>query len=253
VLVLNPDGTGSAGGPIDSYTPTNFAALQSGDTDLGSTAPAMLPVPPSSKVSHLAIQVGKDGLLRLLNLDNLSGQGGPGHTGGSLGTDLPVPQGGEVLASPAVWVNPADASTWLFVATYNGVAGLKLIVDSGGNPSLSSVWIYQSGASSPLVANGVLYIASSGTVRALAPTTGTLLWSSTIGNIHWESPVVANATLYISDESGFLNAFALPGTAPVPALPRVDAGLLGAVLWIVALRGLSRRMRITAPPRVPSR
>ena len=36
VLALKPDGTGAGGGmPMDSYTPTDLAALESGDVDLG--------------------------------------------------------------------------------------------------------------------------------------------------------------------------------------------------------------------------
>ncbi len=74
VLALNPDGTGNASGdPVDSYTPATFQHLDDADLDLGSTAPAILPTPPGCAVPHLAVQGGKDGRIRLLNLDNLSG------------------------------------------------------------------------------------------------------------------------------------------------------------------------------------
>jgi outer membrane protein assembly factor BamB len=211
ILALNPDGTGVAGGnPLDSYTPTNYASLQSSDADLGSTAPAILPAPAGSSVQHLAVQGGKDAKLRLLNLDNLSGQGGPGHTGGEIGTPISVPQGGQVLTQPAVWVNPADNSTWVFVGTGNGISGLKLGL-SGTTPVLQSMWQKTGGGSSPLIANGVLFFAGSNRIQALDPTTGAQLWQdTTIGGIHWESPVVANGMLYITDESGKLNAYALP-------------------------------------------
>ncbi|HKF44677.1 MAG TPA: PQQ-binding-like beta-propeller repeat protein, partial [Thermoanaerobaculia bacterium] len=42
VFALAPDGSGINGGPLDSYTPTNYASLESGDVDLGSTGPAIL-------------------------------------------------------------------------------------------------------------------------------------------------------------------------------------------------------------------
>jgi outer membrane protein assembly factor BamB len=247
VFKLNPDGTGAGGAPLDSYTPTTFQQLQNADLDLGSTAPAILPTPAQSTVVHLALQSGKDAILRLLNLDNLSGQGGPGHTGGSIGTDIPVPQGGEVVTAPAVWVNPGDGSTWAFVGNSNGVAGLKLVIDASGNPSLSAVWHITVGTSSPLVANGILYVASTdNNVRALAPTTGAQLWQGAIGGIHWESPVIANGTLYITDESGFLSAFR--STASVPAMPQVGTGILGGVLCISALRFLKRRRLPSSRP-----
>src|SRR5262249_9717195 len=85
VLALHVDGTGVNAGPIDSYTPTNFQQLSLNDEDLGGMAPARIPVPTASRVPHLAMQAGKDGMLRLLNLDNLSGQGIPGQTGARSG------------------------------------------------------------------------------------------------------------------------------------------------------------------------
>jgi outer membrane protein assembly factor BamB len=242
VLELNPDATGALGGPVDSYTPATFQNLQNADSDLGSTAPAILPAPASSAFPHLGLQAGKDGVLRLLNLDNLSGQSGgpsPGHTGGELQT-LNVPQGGQVVTAPAVWVNPADGSTWAFVANASGVAGLKLVIGAGGSPTLGTMWHGTTGGTSPLVANGVLYFASPGNVYALEPTKGTELWHGSIGGIHWESPVVANGTLYVTDESGNLTAFAA-SLASVPALSPAAMGLLAAALWLFGLRRTGAR------------
>jgi hypothetical protein len=227
VMALTLDGVGSGGQPLDTYTPGNFQLLENGDTDVGSTAPAILPTPTSSHVRDLAVQSGKDGQLRLLNLSNLSSQGGPGHTDGQVGSVVGVPQGGEVFTTIAVWVNPADGSTWAFVANGNGVSGLRLSVDASGNPSLVTMWTGTTGGTSPIVANNVLYVAKSANLRAIEPTTGTQLWQSTsIGNIHWESPVVSNGTLYIVDESAHLSAFVAPAAA-APAMP-------GGAIWIAA-------------------
>ncbi len=214
VLELHPDGTGSGGNPIDSYTPTNFEQLQNTDADLGSTAPAILPasaIPSASQYKDVAVQGGKDGDLRLLNLDNLSGQGGPGHVGGEIQI---VSVGGQVLAQPAVWVNPADGSIWVFVVGSSTITGFDLTVDSNGIPHLQSQWSQPDGAqSSPLVANGVLYDAHNSVIEARDPVTGSQLWhDTTIGGIHWESPIVANGKLYISDESGNLTAYSLGAT-----------------------------------------
>jgi hypothetical protein len=207
VLALNPDGTGASAGPLDSYTPTDFAALSHNDADLGSTAPAILPVPASSRVQHLGAQSGKDGLIRLINLDNLSGRGAPGYTGGEVAVTS-VPQGSEVNRALAVWVNPADKSTWVFVANDEGISGLRLEVDGSGNPSLVSQWKEGPYAGSPIVANGVLFCAGGNRLRALNPASGAVLWTSPpIGGTHWESPVVANGIVYIADESGNLSAF----------------------------------------------
>ncbi len=208
VISLHPDGSSSAGNPLDSYTPTNFQNLQDADLDLGSTAPAILPPAPGS-FPHLAVQGGKDGTIRLLNLDQLGGQNGVGHTGGEVFT-MAVPMGGLILTQPAVWTNPADQSIWIFVSDGNGTAALQLTISAGGSPSLAARWT-GAGGTSPLVANGVLFIARSGTISALNPINGNLLWSdSHIGPLHWESPIVANGILYVTDSSGELTAYALP-------------------------------------------
>lgn len=217
VFALHPDGTAINGLPLDSYTPADYQQLQDDDEDLGSTAPAILPVPATSTVRHLAVQSGKDAKLRLLNLDNLSGQGGPGHVGGEVGPVIAVPQGNEVLTAPAVWVNPHDHSTSMFIANDNGISGLQLTVSMTGLASLNPVWQQPNGGTSPLITNGVLYYAGDGTIRALDPVTGNQLWSDPLGGgTHWESPIVANGALYITDENGGLTAYALPGQSGTP-------------------------------------
>ena len=229
VLALNPDGTGINGGPLDSYTPTNYQQLDNQDLDLGSTSPVLLPAIPGSRFPHVAVQSGKEGKINLLNLDNLSGQGGPGHTGGEL-EQIDVPQGGEVLPTPAVWTSPADGTVWVFVANGSGISAQQLSADCSGNPHLNFRWQDTSGGtSSPIVANNVLFYAYGGQINAVDPTSGTQLWSDTsIGGIHWESPIVANGMLYLTDENGKLNAWhtnaavatatALPTNTPTPAL-----------------------------------
>jgi hypothetical protein len=210
VLAIHPDGTGSSGNPLDAYTPTNYQQLQDQDADLGSTAPAILPVPAASSVQHLAAMSGKDGKLRLLNLDDLSGQGGPGHTGGEVDSVINVPQGGLVLTQPAVWVNPVDQTTWVFIADGNGISGLRLSLGAGNVPQLNPMWTNPTGGTSPILANNVLYYYS-GHIHGLEPTTGNELWTNSYnGGMHWETPIVVNGVVYISDEASRLTAYSLP-------------------------------------------
>ena len=172
--------------------------------------PAILPVPANSSVQHLAVQSGKDAKLRLINLANLSGQGGPGHVGGEVGAIINVPQGGVVLTQPAVWVNPADGSTWIFVVNGNGASGLRLVVDVNGNPSLVPQWQNAQGGTSPVVANNMVFSLSGSTVRALDPLSGNVLWSlARSGGFHWESLIVANGVVYATDGSNGLIAYAV--------------------------------------------
>jgi hypothetical protein len=214
VFALHPDGTGTGTGPVDSYTPAEYQQLQNADADLGSTAPALFPVLPGSSVPHVGLQSGKDSELRLLNIDDLSGTGSPGHVGGEL-QKMPLPQGGPVLTAPAVWQNPADSRIWAFVANGSGVSGLELTAGSGGVPLLVSRWTRGNGGTSPVVVNGILFYASYTGLRALDPVSGTQLWSdASIGGIHWESPIVVNGRLYVTDEGGNLWAYA-PDPAPL--------------------------------------
>jgi outer membrane protein assembly factor BamB len=210
VLELSKDGSRL----LDSYTPTDFAQLDQSDLDLGSTAPALLPAIANSPTPYLAVQGGKDGLLRLLNRQNLSGQGGPGHVGGELQT-IAAPGNCGVLTQPAVWTDPTSHTIWLFVASGCAIGGYR-VVTSGSHTALQQAWTASLDTTSPIIANGVLFAATSGQILAFDPRTGHQLWSSnqpsaggTIGVIHWESPIVVNGRLYCSDEYGHVTAYGL--------------------------------------------
>jgi hypothetical protein len=182
------------------------------------------------------VQGGKDAMLRLLNLDDLSGSGGPGNTGGEVGGAFAVPQGGQVLATPAMWTNPADGSHWVFIVNAEGASGMKLGIGSGGVPMLTSVWTTET--------NGVLYYAASNKLRAFTPTSGALLWSDTeIGGVHWESPIVADGSLYVMDESGFVSGYTLPAAAAAPAVQPIGLWLTGLLLAAMGSSLLARSSR----------
>src|SRR5450759_3213784 len=261
VLALNPDGSGLADGPVDSYTPADYQHLNSVDLDLGSTSPAILPVPVGRRLRHLGLQGGKDGFLRLLDLDNLSGMGEPGQRGGELAEPIHVPQGGMLRNVPCVWINPADGTPWVFVATDNedgsppvGLAAFKLVVDQASTPKLTLVWKNDRGGTSPLIANQVLFYASSGSVIALDPLTGTQLWSSTdqfifniwhdsaVREIHWESPIVANGLLFMPDNRGNLLAYGIDAFDSQTQVGRIFLISMGGGICIaLAYRTIKRK------------
>lgn len=235
VLALNPDGTGAGSGmPVDSYTPTTFASLQSQDADLGSESIAIVPAPPltAAQYQHIAVQAGKDGCVRLLNLADLSGSGAPAHTGGELDAkNLPGGSncatgfdGPEIKPQPAVWVNPADSSSWIYVTSYNnGSAAYKIVLDGSGKPSLAIQWPASGTApsgTSPVVANGTLYYMSGNHLVALDAVTGASrssgsAWATTsFSSQHWQSPILVNGRLYLFNDASpsELWVFALDGT-----------------------------------------
>lgn len=209
VIALNPDGTGTGGGPVASYTPANQGQLDGDDADLGSTAPAVLPAMTGASIAHLAVQGGKDGRLRLLDLDSLGGLVAPGHPAGELQV-IDVPQGGEVLTQPVTWTNPNDHTTWLFVSNGDGLSGVQVVI-TNGVPRLVPAWTVPAGGTSPVVVGGVVFYLTDSGARAVDPATGRLLWSepSTV-KLHWQSPIVTNDAVYYPDGNGHLKCFTLP-------------------------------------------
>lgn len=202
---------------LDSYTPANYQQLDDADQDLGSAAPALLPGISNSKTPYLLVQGGKDSLLRLVNRQNMSGASGPGHVGGELqAISTPGGSGCGTFTQPAVWTEPATRQIWLFVADTCKLGAFKVVTDATGATRLQLAWTRSLSGTSPVVANGVLVIATSGALWALDPATGATEWTSTqasaggtIGTIHWESPIVVGGTIYCSDESGSLTAYGL--------------------------------------------
>lgn len=213
VLKLDPSGQRL----LDSYTPTNQAALNSGDLDLGSTGPALLaPIKQRGHTYHLLVQGGKGPAcgscsgtaLRLLNRDNLSGKGRIGHLGGDL-QDVQTPGGSEVLTAPAIWQHAGQ--DWAFYANDSGLAGYRVTSPSRGTFRLQRAWLTHQGGTTPVMHGGILYVAHDGAVNAYNPLTGAVLASAPISNIHWEYPLVAGGRLFTTDERGRIAAFTIKG------------------------------------------
>jgi outer membrane protein assembly factor BamB len=181
VLELSGDGSTL----LHSWTPGDQAQLNSGDLDVGSTAPALLP-------GDLALQGGKQGVLDLLDLRRLNGTTGPAssQTGGEL-QSLSSPGRDQVLTAPAVWTS--GASTYVFVADGSGTAAYVL---SGGR--LHIAWQDGSSGTSPVVAGGLLYVYDpGGTLRVLAPASGRTVATLPATAGHWSSPIVVGGRVIL--------------------------------------------------------
>jgi hypothetical protein len=238
-LALPADGStnlvGGCGMPADSWTGTDVVTTVAHDQDIGAGGLTPLPDGFSSKFPHLGVNPGKDARIRILDLDNLSGQGGPGHQGGAV-VQMSYSMGSEMRAQSAVWTNPANGEVWVFVVGNSGTHGFTVDVDSAGNPTLTNHWNIQNGwTTSAVVANGVLFTAADGgehtgsgtvhQVQAINPTTGAMLWTGKIDLFHWESPIVVNGTVYMADGNagggftgpgGHLRAWRIPGGTTNP-------------------------------------
>ncbi len=211
VLKLDPSGSTV----LDSYTPTDEQWLDDQDLDLGSSGAAILPtLNGADRTYHLLVQAGKGpscrtchgAVLRLLNRDNLSGQGGPGHLGGDL-QDVKSPGGCEVLTAPAVWKSPAG-QVWVYYADGCGLTGYRVSINHG-KPHIAASWSTQYLNGTPIMNHGTLFLGH-GDVSAYHPETGQLLSVVTgAGPSHWEYPLVAGNQLFMTDEKGHVAAYAI--------------------------------------------
>ena len=198
VLMLSP----RAARLLQNWTPTDQKALESGDVDLGSTAPALLG-------SGLAGQGGKDGKLRVLDLRKLNGHGGSGpSTGGELQT---VSTASGLFSAPAVWRE--GGRTWLFVATFSATYGLRV-----DGRRLRLVWRRRSGGTSPVVAGGLLYVYDpGGGLDVRRPQSGALVTRLQAGPGHWNSPIVTDGRIALPE--GSANDHSLSGVLDIYRLP----------------------------------
>jgi hypothetical protein len=189
VLELSPD----ASRLVQNWTPRDQAQLSVSDTDLGSTSPALLP---PVRGHRLAVQGGKDGLLRLLNLNRLNGTSGGagGRLGGEL-QDVSSPGGGEVFTAPAVWSHAGRV--YVFVADDAGTAAYEL--RGGGRPGLQQVWENGNAGTSPLIAGNLLYVYDEqrGQLDIYGPARGGLLRSLPAAPGHWSSPIVIGGRIIL--------------------------------------------------------
>jgi outer membrane protein assembly factor BamB len=196
VLVLSPD----AGELYASYTPEDEQALDSGDVDLASGSPAVVP-------PHFVVQGGKDGLVRVLDLSKL-GRGEKGHEAQVV--DAPGARG--VFTAPVVW--RSGSAVWVFIATSAGTAAY--VFNDG---ALDQRWEIQTPGTSPVLAGGLLYVYDPGGsgLHVYDPRTGDELGVLPAGRGHWNSPIVLDGIVALPEgdandrrTTGLLDLYRLP-------------------------------------------
>jgi outer membrane protein assembly factor BamB len=196
---------------LHNWTPRNQQSLNQNDGDLGSTEPALLPVVAGL---HLAVQGGKDGILRLLNLRRLDGttHGAGPRTGGQL-QQIDAPGSTDVFTQPAVWRH--DGHIYVFVTTGGGTAAYEL----GANHRLFVVWKDSEAGTSPVVAGGLLYVYDpGGRLVVRNPASGHIAATLAARAGHWNSPIVVGGRIIlpVGDDNnhlthGRLFIYHLPG------------------------------------------
>jgi outer membrane protein assembly factor BamB len=219
--------------PKDFFAPYNSVELDLQDLDLGSSAPLSLPSPyfGTGSTPHLLVQVGKAGLVYLLNRDSLGGmEQGPGEKNADLGeTQL---QNG-VWGSLATW--PGDGG-YVYVPASGEEPGngalevLKYEVGLLGNPELKVVARatgLEFGSGSPIVTSngatngsGIVWIShcpeafecENSTLNAYrAVPSGAepeLLWEGEIGiSNKFVRPLASAGRIYVGSRDGHVFGF----------------------------------------------
>jgi hypothetical protein len=188
-----------------AFTPTNQAQLNESDTDLGSSAPALLG-------QGRVLIAGKDGVMRVLSLSRLDGHAPslPSKLGGEV-QRLPLPGGGELFSAPAVWTAPVGPqrrpATTVFVGAEHATAAYALI---GGR--LHLVWRNANPGTSPVLAGGLLYVydPAGGGIYIYRPRSGHPIAKLPGSPGHWNSPIALDG--HVVEPEGNANEHKLTGT-----------------------------------------
>jgi PQQ-like domain len=194
-----------------SFTPTDQEQLNDSDTDLGSSAPALLG-------AGRVVLAGKDGILRVLALSRLDGHPPSGararvHPLGGELQRLPIPGGGELFTAPAVWRH--DGRTTMFVADEHATAAY---VVRGGR--LYRVWEDATPGTSPVMAGGLLYVydPDAGGVYVYRPASPHAIAKLPGQPGHWNSPIVVDGR--VIEPEGNANEHLLTGSLEIFGAPR---------------------------------
>ena len=165
-----------------SFTPTNQEQLNTSDTDLGSSAPALLG-------DNRVVLAGKDGIMRVLNLARLDGHP-PSSNHTTLGGEiqrLTIPGGGQLFSTPAVWQHNGHRT--MFVADGNGTGAYAL-----RDGRLDPLWTNHNAGTSPILAGGLLYVyePNGGGIEIYHPGSPTPIAKLPGFPGHWNSPIVVD-------------------------------------------------------------
>ena len=226
-----------AQGPVvqDFFTPFNQDVLNANDRDLGSGGIAILPNQPGPN-PHLLVQRGKDGVIRVVNRDNL-GQ----YNSLSNNVVQEIPGGKGHFASPVFFNGKiyfqANSETLRAFSVTNGTlsaapvdASAGTIFFPGATPIISAngtsnaiLWIVDSDAfSKPATPGGpailIAYDANNLASGLLYTSSQNLVRDNPGGAVKFSVPTVANGKVYMGTE-GQVSVFGvLGGGVPPPVL-----------------------------------
>ncbi|MCI4364982.1 MAG: PQQ-binding-like beta-propeller repeat protein [Thermoplasmata archaeon] len=160
---------------LSYFAPTNWAQLNSGDVDLGSVAPTLLP-------NGDLFQIGKEGVGYVLSGSNLGGIGGQIYSSN---------------VCSGAFAGTAHVADSVLTACVDGI--FKVVV---GTSSFSVAWSSSSfDAGAPIVTGDVVWgiDTSSATLLGLNFSTGLQMFSFPLGTVgHFCTPAAAPGRVYVA-------------------------------------------------------
>ena len=193
---------------LQSFTPADQAQLNSSDSDLGSSAPALLG-------HERTVIAGKDGIMRVLALPRLDGHPPSGARVHPLGGEvqrLSIPGGGQLFTAPAVWQH--RGRTTVFVGAEGGTGAYVLRAGR-----LYLAWQNSNPGTSPVMAGGLLYVYDpvAGGIFVYRPSSPRPLAKLAGSRGHWNSPIVVDG--HVIEPEGNANDHRSSGALEIFSAP----------------------------------
>jgi outer membrane protein assembly factor BamB len=116
-----------------------------------------------------------------------------------------------VLTRPVAWRNPVTGTTSIYVTNSDALRAFDVVEHADKTMEFVQKWSFNNGGTSPVLANGVLYYAAVNHLYVVDSASGDLLWqNSDIGQIHWQTPIVVNSSLFVCDGAQQVWRFDVP-------------------------------------------
>jgi len=197
----------------DWFAPSNWKALDAGDVDIGGTAPVLVDVP-GSKPSALAVALGKDGKLYLLDRAHL------GNVGGQVAV---APVAGDEIINAATAYTTSRGTYVVFKGNGTSCPGGQggdltgVRIGAASPPTITTAWCAsQNGLGSPMVtttdghAEAIVWSVGAegdGRLHAFDGDTGREIASVAAGAVRrYQTPIAAGSRLYVA-AAGAVRAF----------------------------------------------
>lgn len=197
-----------------SFTPYNYASLNDGDVDFGSGGVMLLPTVQGQPAPPLAVAIGKDAVLYLLDQDDLGGRkandagalqhqrlggsgggtwGGPAYYGSPSGGLVYVQIDSDVLRAFSVNTSATPSLTQAAAGTsHAGYGGsLPIVSSNGGAAGTGVAWLVKRGATEQLEAYDAVNLGA----PLFAANAGT--WSNPGQANSFVTPLEANGRVYV--------------------------------------------------------